>query len=870
MRARLRLAAATGAATLLALAAIAPVGAQGRDPAADGQFLEPFAEPTIDGVRTEQNCVENDNGTSDCKPAAGSLATLPQGNDEYVYFNALEGTENVRGSIVAEFGNVSINAQARHLDLNLGGGEPVWTPTDAIDSGVNRDGNGNNYLVPGNLLNSTETYNDGSLFCADLNFLPDGRIVTVGGTSYYSEPGNDALPIGVVELEGMRNTRVYDPETNTWGEFEPMEFGRWYPTLTTLADGRQFVTSGVEKLLKPVYPDKPLDSARNVVQTEIFDPAKGTWTYTGVSGDRSLPLYPRMHLLPNGQVYYNTAGQVFNPFGQAYDEALWNIAGAFNPATNGWTDLGVPGLNELTSLEEAPERAQEILPPDLAATFMEMAEQGQSALEALTTGLQEQDLGPAVQETLSMLSAQGLEGLGSVLGAGFRGSTFSVMLPLTPGEDGDYSAAEFLTGGGIIGPSPGTYVPVPFSRIDTVETGDEAGAAGMDLSTRFTGSMNTARWYSTGVLLPNGQVLAVNGSTADEVVAPGTGFPVNQAELFDPETETWEPVAMQNRGRVYHNTAVLMPDARVLVGGHDMISTGYANNTTIPGGFTPAGRDPSFEIYEPPYLHYGVDQPRITNADVLAGDVALGQRLPIRTDVPADEIESVVLVRNPSLTHLVDADQRSVELEVVRRQGNGVVVELPDRASVLPAGPYMLFVNRSTAKGSVPSVSVQVNVPGPDAVDGDPRTNDAVGEAPDAPNEGLTNILPPPEDYLPQGDQVPNTDNTDPNRPPEDDTAGDAGDDGEDSGPAIPGLDGLPAPDGDGGGGGDDGGSGLGVLPTGSLDAAAVDAASVRAEAAGPIAGQDPARVALTALAAMGVLAGGVAHVRLARRRWSA
>ena len=44
-----------------------------------------------------------------------------------------------------------------------------------------------------------------------------------------------------------------------------------------------------------------------------------------------LPLFPRMHLLPNGHVFYNANGQSFNPFGQSYDEALWNVAASLRP-----------------------------------------------------------------------------------------------------------------------------------------------------------------------------------------------------------------------------------------------------------------------------------------------------------------------------------------------------------------------------------------------------------------------------------------------------------------------------------------------------------------------------------------------------------
>ena len=38
-------------------------------------------------------------------------------------------------------------------------------------------------------------------------------------------------------------------------------------------------------------------------------------------------------------------------------------------------------------------------------------------------------------------------------------------------------------------------------------------------------------------------------------------------ELWDPRTGTWTELAPSSRDRVYHNTAMLLPDGRVLVGG---------------------------------------------------------------------------------------------------------------------------------------------------------------------------------------------------------------------------------------------------------------------------------------------------------------
>ena len=45
----------------------------------------------------------------------------------------------------------------------------------------------------------------------------------------------------------------------------------------------------------------PLNSGRNVVQTETFDVGCGHWSENGPLGERTLPTYPRMHLLPNGE-----------------------------------------------------------------------------------------------------------------------------------------------------------------------------------------------------------------------------------------------------------------------------------------------------------------------------------------------------------------------------------------------------------------------------------------------------------------------------------------------------------------------------------------------------------------------------------------
>ena len=87
-----------------------------------------------------------------------------------------------------------------------------------------------------------------------------------------------------------------------------------------------------------------------------------------------------------------------------------------------------------------------------------------------------------------------------------------------------------------------------------------------------------------------------------------------------------------------------------------------------------------------------------------------GETMDVVTDRPASEIESVVLVRNPTETHLVDDDQRNVVLRVVSRSGNRLTLATPPNGNVAPPGPYMLFANRKTASGLTPSVAKQITL----------------------------------------------------------------------------------------------------------------------------------------------------------------
>ena len=136
--------------------------------------------------------------------------------------------------------------------------------------------------------------------------------------------------------------------------------------------------------------------------------------------------------------------------------------------------------------------------------------------------------------------------------------------------------------------------------------------------------------------------------------------------------------------RNYHSTAVLLPDATVLVTGG-----GHPNTASDPGQFTA-------QIYSPPYLSNG-PRPTITGAPATA---TYGS--PITVNTPdAASISAVNLVSLGADTHQLDMNQHFVPLSFTAGAGS-LTVQAPADAALAPPGNYMLFV--VNAQG-VPSVA---------------------------------------------------------------------------------------------------------------------------------------------------------------------
>lgn len=201
-------------------------------------------------------------------------------------------------------------------------------------------------------------------------------------------------------------------------------------------------------------------------------------------------------------------------------------------------------------------------------------------------------------------------------------------------------------------------------------------------------SMANARSWLDLTMLPDGNVLATGGSRTIGGVDPATA--VLPAEEWNPNTESWMTLASMATPRMYHSTALLLPDGRVLVagGGHN-----YVNNNDYY----------SAEYYSPAYLFKGA-RPTITSAPT--GDIQYGSNFTVQTPDAAD-IASVCLIHTGAVTHAFDEAQSYVPLTFTAGSG-GLTVQAPANPNLAVPGYYMLFV---VNKEGVPSVAPFVHLP---------------------------------------------------------------------------------------------------------------------------------------------------------------
>ncbi len=144
-------------------------------------------------------------------------------------------------------------------------------------------GSGNDELYTTGLRSVVWDYENGGfhtpftpidLFCAGQAFLPDGRLLVVGGTLNYA-------------FTGLDTAFMFDPLSEEWIRVGNMTGSRWYPTAVELADGRVMAAGGT-------------DWAHTF---EVYNQFTG-WAPPLPTPAGNWPAYPNMLLMRDGRVFF--------------------------------------------------------------------------------------------------------------------------------------------------------------------------------------------------------------------------------------------------------------------------------------------------------------------------------------------------------------------------------------------------------------------------------------------------------------------------------------------------------------------------------------------------------------------------------------
>ncbi len=249
-------------------------------------------------------------------------------------------------------------------------------------------------------------------------------------------------------------------------------------------------------------------------------------------------------------------------------------------------------------------------------------------------------------------------------------------------------------------------------------------------ATPTVAALNIKRKYHNATVLPNGQVLVSGGTQC----TGGPRFDCTDGAAYSPELwtptpgsstpGTWTVMAASPARpgypsgipRIYHSVAVLLPDARVLIGGGGLPADGgeVVNGTNCVPAFginNPVecrnyGHKDA-EIYSPPYLFKPdgtpATQPVIASAPLM---ITYGQQFTVGVSNPGT-INKASLVRLPSVTHGFNADQRVVFMTPSVNGASSISLTAPNKANDCPPGYYMLFIMNSDG---VPSTAAIIQV----------------------------------------------------------------------------------------------------------------------------------------------------------------
>ncbi len=204
--------------------------------------------------------------------------------------------------------------------------------------------------------------------------------------------------------------------------------------------------------------------------------------------------------------------------------------------------------------------------------------------------------------------------------------------------------------------------------------------------------LNLPRLHLNAVLLADRTVFVTGGSLKQE----DQPLARLQSEIYDPASDTWTLTAASTVPRLYHSTALLLPDGRVVTAGGNP-----EGGTHVQWNQDPR-EEMRLEIFSPPYLFKG---PR-PSIEAVPEQWTYGQTVEIGS-AQTGALRWAHLIRNGVTTHSFDTNQRLVDLPILSQANRIVRVAVPTNPNIAPPGWYMLFV---VDNNGVPSISKWVRL----------------------------------------------------------------------------------------------------------------------------------------------------------------
>ena len=485
--------------------------------------------------------------------------------------------------------------------------------------------------------------------------LPHGKVLFFAGSG--SSRKRFESPLFGDEAHGVEISAVWDPTASPAGHAnfsvpvtlrtangKPFDF--FCAGHEFLSDGRLLVAGGTL-----LYTDNPLFLGRN--DCVVFDPDTNKWTF--VASMAHGRWYPTLISLGDGRVL---AASGLTEAGNAVNDALE----IYSPAGDAWQLKHIVGNPQ--NFQGLPLYAHLFLLKDGRIFF---------------SGGRMDDARPTAPCIINLAHdpAQ-TQPVPDLLEPDFRNQSASVLLP--PAQD----QKVMVIGGGPVGKPNKTDATDKVSIVD-LNAANPIYIEGPALC--------LARLHLNAVLLPDHTVFVSGGSLKQE----DEPLSRRQAEIYDPATNRWRLVATASVARLYHSTAALLPDGRVVAAGGNP-EGGHSITWEPPD----PNEEMQLEIFSPPYLFKGA-KPVIT---AVPAEWNYGQTITI-TSPAAGNIRWVSLIRSCVTTHSFDCGQRLVDLDIASQGGGVIKATLTQNPNLAPPGWYMLFV---VTQQGVPSVASWVHL----------------------------------------------------------------------------------------------------------------------------------------------------------------